>query len=69
MPPQSATRGHRYKIAHVRTQTDVRRRAFAVRCIEAWNALPDHVVTETDFKTFKRLLADSLGDRLYDFPD
>ena len=68
-PQRAATRGHCFKIAHVRTQTDVRKRAFAVRCIEAWNSLPDHVVSETDFTTFKRLLADSLGERLYDFPD
>ena len=68
MAPQSATRGHSFKISHVRTQTDVRRRAFAVRCIEEWNSLPDHVVSETDLKSFKGLLADSLGDKLYNFP-
>ena len=68
MPPQTTTRGHRFKICHVRTQTDVRKRAFAIRCIERWNSLPDHVVAENDLKRFKGLLADSLGDALYEFP-
>ena len=32
------------------------------------NCLPDDVVSETNLKTFKGMLADSLGDKLYDFP-
>ena len=68
MAPQSATRGHSYKIAHVRAQTDIRSRAFAVRCVEMWNALLDDVVSETNLKTFKGMLANQLGDKLYDFP-
>ena len=58
LAPPSATRGHRYKISLVRTQTDVRSRAFAVRHINLWNSLPDQLVSETDLKTFKSMLAD-----------
>ena len=68
LAPQSTTRGHRYKLSHVRTQTDVRRRAFAVCHVTVWNSLPDHVVSENDLKTFKGMLANSLGDALYHFP-
>ena len=68
LAPQSTTRGHRYKLSHVRTQTDVRRRAFAVRHVEVWNSLPDNVVSEKDLKVFKGMLANSLGDSLYNFP-
>lgn len=68
MAPQSATRGHRFKLSHVRTQTDVRKRAFSIRRVEIWNSLPDYVVAEPDLKRFKGLLADVLGEALYDYP-
>ena len=67
LAPQSATRGHRFKVCHPRPQSDVRKRSFSVRCVGYWNALPDCVVMETDYKTFKVLLAETLGDALYDF--
>ena len=65
LAPQSGTRGHRFKVCHVRPNTDVRQRSFSMRCVRRWNSLPDQVVAETDFKTFKVLLADALGDALY----
>lgn len=65
--PCGGTRGHRFKVNHVRAQTDVRKRSFAVRCIKHWNRLPDSVVGEQNLSTFKRLLADALGDKLFDF--
>ena len=38
-----------------------------VRGVRLWNSLPEHVVTEPNYKTFKVLLAEALGDALYDF--
>ena len=67
LAPQSGTRGHRFKLCHVRAQTDVRKRSFSVRCVELWNSLPDRVVAETDYKTFKNLLADTLCEMLYSY--
>jgi len=68
MSPQSGIRGHRFKIAHVRAQTDVRSRSFSTRCVERWNGLPDQVVSEDDLDSFKNLLAGALGETLYNFP-
>ena len=67
LAPQSGTRGHRYKVCHPRPQTDTRQRSFSVRCVGLWNSLPDQLVAETNYKTFKVLLADALGDSLYDY--
>ena len=67
LPPQLGMRGHCFKIFHPRSQTDVRRRSFSVRGVRLWNSLPEHVVTEPNYKTFKVLLAEALGDALYDF--
>ena len=66
--PQRGTRGHQFKVGHVRVQTDVRRRAFSVRCVNQWNGLPRDVVTEQDYRTFKNKLATALGDKLYWYP-
>ena len=67
LPPQLGMRGHCFKIFHPRSQTDVRRRSFPVRGVRLLNSLPEHVVTEPNYKTFKVLLAEALGDALYDF--
>ena len=67
LPPQLGMRGHCFKIFHPRSQTDVRRRSFSVRGVRLWNFLPEHVVTEPNYKTLKVLLAEALGDALYDF--
>ena len=66
--PQGGTRGHQFKVGHVRVQTDVRRRAFSVRCVNQWNGPPRDVVTEQDYRTFKNKLATALGDKLYWYP-
>lgn len=59
------TRGHRYKVKLPSIQTDIRKRSFAVRCITAWNRLPDDVVSTTDVSQFKAKLADRLGETLF----
>jgi len=68
LAPHSRTRGHRFMISHVRTETDIRKRSFSVRCTSPWNSLPDHVVEVANYKAFKVALTDALGDALYDYP-
>ena len=67
--PLGGTRGHRFKVNHVRVQTDVRKRAFGPRCVNQWNSLPDRVVVEEGLKAFKVLLAEALGDKLFEYPN
>ena len=67
--PHDRTRGHRFKLCHVRTQTDVRKRAFGPRCVNQWNCLSDQIVSVSELKTFKRLLAEALGDKLFEYPN
>ena len=66
--PQTGTRGHRFKVSHIRAATDTRKRAFAVRCVGPWNALPDAVVSEESLGAFKKKLANALGETLFDYP-
>lgn len=68
LAPQSGTRGHRYKVCHVRAATDVRKRSFAVRCAGPWNRLPDRAVAQTSLGTFKKMLSDILGETLFEYP-
>ena len=68
LAPQTGTRGHRFKVSHIRAATDTRKRAFAVRCVGPWNALPDAVVSEESLGAFKKKLANALGETLFDYP-
>ena len=68
-PTNCSTRGHCFKIFTPTSHTDVRRRFFNVRCIAAWNALPQHVVTAPNLAGFKKLLEKALGGALYEFTD
>ena len=65
--PQRGTRGHCYKIFVPTTHTDIRKRFFNVRCIPTWNSLPQHVVTAASLSCFKKLLAEEMGDALFDY--
>lgn len=67
LAPQRGTRGHCFKIFMPATRTDIRKRFFNVRCIPVWNALPQHVVTAPTLPRFKKLLAESLGDTLFEY--
>ena len=69
VPPHGGTRGHRFKVNHVRSQTDIRRQAFVPRCVCQWNNLPDRVVAEDSLNMFKALIAEAVGDKLYDYHD
>jgi ribonucleases P/MRP protein subunit RPP40 len=50
----SRTRGHRYKLCKPLCLVDTRKFFFACRTVDAWNALPEHVVTANDVFAFKR---------------
>ena len=49
-----------------RCSTDTRSRFFSVRVVSRWNSLPEQVVAAGSVAAFKRLLADFLGQELYD---
>ena len=69
LPTLHTTRGHQYKLAHVRTNLDIRKRSFAVRNIGLWNSLPEYVVSSTNVNTFKAALTSYLGDLLFEYCD
>ncbi|XP_076034532.1 uncharacterized protein LOC143021127 [Oratosquilla oratoria] len=66
-PLLSSTRGHDFKIGHTRTQVEVRRRYFSIRCVNLWNGLPAEPVNCSDIDVFKRGLAAHLGVILFDY--
>ena len=61
------TRGHLYKIRVCRCQVDARARFFSHRVVQHWNGLPEWLVRETSLPQFKKGLAATLGDRLYEY--
>ena len=67
LAPRVGTRGHCFKIFMPTAQTDIKKRFFNVRCISTWNSLPQHVVTAPTLTRFKKLLAESLGDVLFEY--
>jgi hypothetical protein len=69
MAEQIGTRGHMFKIAHVHTSLECRKRFFSVRCIASWNSLPCAVVSAGSVGSFKSGLHDALGPALYDYCD
>ena len=66
-PMLSSTRGHQFKIAHTRTQLEVRKRFFSMRCVDLWNSLPAELVGCENLAVFKRELAFQLGDLLFQY--
>ena len=67
LAPQTGTRGHCFKIFLPTIHTDVRKRFFNARCISTWNSLPQHVVTAHSVSCFKKLLAEVMGDALFEY--
>ena len=59
------TRGHAYKLSIPRCQKYVKKRSFAVRCVNIWNSIPTETVASNKVETFKAKLDKFLGDRLY----
>ena len=54
---QSVTRGHSYKLVKPICKTNFELGWFNCRAINAWNQLPQSVVTANSSVTFKRLLS------------
>ena len=67
LAPVVGTRGHPLKLASPLCSTDARRRFFNVRCVRLWNELPSCVVLAENLTSFKRLLMDYLGERLFEY--
>ena len=63
------TRGHRFKIHHPHSRTDIRQCFFSVRIIDIWNSLPDRVVNAKTIDSFKNMLNDCIPDVLYCYID
>ena len=63
------TRGHSFKISIERAVLECRRRFFSVRVAHEWNNLPAVVAECTDLSLFKHMLAQHLGERLFDYYD
>ena len=66
-PPRGGTRGHCFKLHAARAVSNVRQRSFSHRRVVIWNSLPEAVVAGSDLSSFKRLLAQALGNTLYDY--
>ena len=67
LSPMIHTRGHRYKICKPRASLELRRRFFSVRCVDAWNSLPDGLVSCGSVAAFKSGLHAHLGAGLFEF--
>ena len=67
--PQGRTRGHSHKIFPPAINTDVRKRFFSVRCIRAWNSLPNDTVCANTLTIFKRKLDRDICEALYAYAD
>ena len=61
------TRGHAYKLSIPLCRKDVKKRFFAVRCVNIWNSIPAEAVPSNNVETFKAQLDRFLGDRIYEF--
>ena len=65
----SRTRGHPLKVQKPRADTRVRRQAFGIRSINAWNALPAQVVCAPSTNSFKARLDAHWATSMYSCPD
>ena len=52
----SSTRGHSYKLKKPTATSSVRQNFFSTRVVNAWNSLPDAVVSAPTLNTFKNRL-------------
>ena len=60
-----STRGHDFKLSVPLCRSEVRRRFWNVRCVLAWNELPQGVVGSGTVEVFKGRLDAFMGDRFY----
>ena len=62
--PQRMLRGHSYKLQKQYARTDVRKHFFSHRVVDAWNALPEEVVSAPTLTSFKNRLRSQLFGRV-----
>ena len=69
MQQDSITRSHSLKLANNRYHHDLRKFSFAPRIVNAWNSLPEIVISANTTDTFKRRLDKfwQHQDILYDY--
>ena len=60
------TRGHAYKLSIPRCRKNVRKKSFAIRCVNIGNSIPVEAVASNNEETFKAKLDRFLGDMLYE---
>ena len=58
-PSSRVTRGHRYKLDHIRVSAECRKRFFSIRRTSTWNSLPDDLVSVQTLALFKQGLHNS----------
>ena len=67
MAPYGRTRGHPFRLLIPACISDIKGSFFGTRCVMWWNSLPISVVSVDCLAIFKRLLAEHLGEVLYEF--
>ena len=67
LSPNIGTRGHSLKLQVPRANTDVRKRSFSYRQVLIWNSLPEKVVAAPNVSAFKRLLAESIPEKHFEY--
>ena len=65
MKSDSITRGHSQKIDKPRCRTSLKQRSFPHRSVDAWNKLPDEVVTAPSTDAFKARLDRHFAEQLF----
>ncbi|MEW8547692.1 MAG: reverse transcriptase family protein, partial [Candidatus Thiodiazotropha sp.] len=60
------TRGHIFRIYKPSVKKTLRKNVFPVRCIDAWNELPEEIVTSQSTLSFKSSLDKLWRDKRYD---
>ena len=65
--PYGGTRGHTFRLLMSVCTSDIKGSFFGAHCVMLWNSLPISVVSVDCLATFKRLLAEHLGEVLYEF--
>ena len=57
----TCTRGHVYKLCYPLSRKDVKKRSFAVRCVNIWNVIPAEAVASINVETLRRKSTDFWG--------
>ena len=59
--------GLTYKLSIPLCRNEVKKRSFAVRCVNIWSLIPAEAVVSKKFETFKAQLDRFLGNKSYEF--